>query len=105
MELYTSLAAITAIILAAVIFFKVRKRDKEAALAVLMTISGILILRLVQYAGVYLFNFDQVILNIINLILLALVLLLNLVYGFSLAILIIFPPEKYDSLYDKKEHS
>lgn len=105
MELYTSLFTINALILAVIIFFKMKKRDKEVALAVLITIVSIIILLFAHYAGTYLFNIDQVILNITNLLLLALALMTNLVYGFSLAILIIFPPEKYDNLYDRKEHN
>lgn len=105
MELYTSLFTINALILAIIIFFKMKKRDKEAAFAVLITIVSILVLRFAHYAGTYLFKIDQVILNITNLLLLALVLMTNLVYGFSLAILVVFPPEKYDRLYDKKERS
>lgn len=104
MELYTNLVTINAIILAVIILFKMKKRDKEVTLAVLITIVSIIILRFAHYAGTYLFSINQVILNITNLLLLALALIANIVYGFSLAILVIFPPEKYDNLYDRKEN-
>lgn len=99
MELYINIAMIVAILLAILLIFKLIKYAKSITFVVVSTVLT-LVIRCMYYIETYLLNAEPVILNLTNLLSFALVYLLCFVYGISLIILTIFPPDKYRRYYE-----
>lgn len=99
MELYINIAMIVVILLAILLVAKLVKYAKSTALVVVSTVLT-LIIRCLYYIGAYLLNVEPVVLNLTNLLSLALAYLLCFVFGISLTILTIFPPDEYGRYYE-----
>lgn len=99
MELYINIMTIIVILLTVLLIFKLIKYAKSITVVIVSTVLT-LVIRSMYYIETYLLNADPIVLNLTNLLSFILAYLLCFVYGMSLIVLTIFPPDKYGRYYE-----